>query len=296
MTRKKAHKNLGTFEHSPFIIFFPNSVCVCVNHSLKTCLKPQLENSQEAQFSPILCPLQRQSQFSALDMELNTGAVHYGCWFCTGPQPSGGHICHKVNNNKKMNVDRSSECCWHYAMNNKLNNKQKWHAHGVFLCNCHEFILQIISLGRRQMDRQVMSILCKRLCPEWGHREWGHNAWSQWNCRHCHPATTHDPLVPGIGSQQKSEHWDNDDRNHELDKNVSKRTLTTLNTSLISRNMWMKNPLWCPRKLFIKFSHLPKGWLDRHATQIMMQEEEWKTQELTQKKKLFFGKCLPQLA
>ncbi len=71
-----------------------------------------------------------------------------------------------------------------------------------------------------------------------------------------------------------------------------KRTLTTLNTSLISRNMWMKNPLWCPRKLFIIFSHLPKGWLDRHATQIMMQEEEWKTQELTQKKKIVLWKML----
>jgi hypothetical protein len=58
--------------------------------------------------------------------------------------------------------------------------------------------------------------------------EWGHNAWSQWNCRHCHPATTHDPLVPGTGSQPKSEHQDNNGRNHELDKNVSKRTLTTL--------------------------------------------------------------------
>ncbi len=261
--KEKSSQKLGYVWALPFRHLL-SKLCVCVSSNL---FEPQLENSQEAQFSPILWPLQKQSQFSALDMELNTGAVHYGCWFSTGPQPSGGHICHKVNNNKKKNVDRSSECCWHYAMDNKLNNEQ-----------------------------QVMSILCKRLCPGWGHREWGHNAWSQWNCRHCHPATTHDPLVPGTGSQQKSEHQDNNGRNHELDKNVSIRTLTTLNTSLISRNMWMKNPLWCPRIFLIKFSHLPKGLLYRHATQIMMQEEEWKTQEPSPKKKLFFGKCLPQLA
>jgi hypothetical protein len=32
-------------------------------------------------------------------------------------------------------------------------------------------------------------------------------------------------LVPGTGSQQKLEHQDNNGRNHELDKNVSKKNI-----------------------------------------------------------------------
>jgi hypothetical protein len=74
MTRKKTPKT-WVCSSTPLLLSSFQTLCVCVSSNL---FEPQLENSQEAQFSPILCPLQRQSQFSALDMEINTGAVHYG--------------------------------------------------------------------------------------------------------------------------------------------------------------------------------------------------------------------------
>lgn len=154
MTRRKAHKNwvvwvllLTSLSLSSFQI-----LCVCVCVRIPTCLNRSLKTPKKHNSLLWLGLVLRHSQFSALHKDLNTEVVHYGCWFSTGPQPSGGHIC-LANNNKMKNTDRSSECCWHCATNNKLNNKQQWGAHGVFLCNCLEFILQITFSERRWMDR-----------------------------------------------------------------------------------------------------------------------------------------------
>jgi hypothetical protein len=122
--KAKSSQKLGYVWALPFHHLL-SKLCVCLSSNL---FEPQLENSQEAQFSPILWPLQRQSQFSALDMELNTGAVHYGCWFSTGPQPSGGHICHKVNNNKKWTwIDHQNAVGTMQWITNSTTNNNDMH-------------------------------------------------------------------------------------------------------------------------------------------------------------------------
>jgi hypothetical protein len=125
MTRRKAHKNwvcLSTPINLPFLVFFPNSVCVCVCVRIPTCLNHGLKTPEKHNSLLCLGLVQRHSQFSALHKDLNTEVVHYGCRFSTGPQPSGGHIC-LANNNKMKNTDRSSECCWHCATNNKTQQQ-----------------------------------------------------------------------------------------------------------------------------------------------------------------------------